>query len=459
MSIINSKQKIFSNIAALRTLNDGYPKIKKSANSYNSMNNQDEVIEFLIDIVIALIGAEELRNIATDFLSTKLDELEPKIRACIKNTLNEKINLGTNPPIPTYLKTGFDVKIPSIDFYSLLKTDPTSDGGSLLYDDNNSGLASTDCNTFIYETLQDDTTKKWGSRVANKDIVDFKYTNNLFNVKVNDTYASSHTLRDLNNDYIDTIKLYNADKLINKIFDKLFGVVSSTNKTEDELLNEAKLNAVIDKFKNAADNVIIDDSYYSFSNDNIRDLENEAKNRGNGVAILRDCGDYNSHISLETLSAATTPIKNAITFNDLKKTISSGLDSLANAATEGTSDEDKQAAKSWLFKNIIKEMVNALVATVLTPKMIIAFLYNTKVTGDIDPVNFIKENSVIVKTIVCSCKEVLINLLLSIITKEIIGLVKKQATNMAKEAAQNKVLSLLSLAGVPQQALAVIRGL
>lgn len=459
MPIKDSKQKIFNSIGALKTLNDGYPKLKNSVNSFNSINNKGEVIEFLIDLIISLIGVEELKGIAANFLVTKLEELEPKLRSCIKNTLNEKINLGSNPSIPANLINGFDVKIKNIDFYGLLKSDPLGSVGSLLYDDNKSGLNSTDCDVFLFETLQDNTTRTWGNQVGKQSILDLKYDNNLLNIKVSSSFATSKKLKDLNNEYIDTIKLYSADKLVNNIFDKLFGVIASTeNKTHDELFSEAKLNAIIDNLKNSEDGVIINDSYFTFTNDQVRKLEEDAQNRGNGISILVDCNNYASSISLESLSAATSQMKNATTFNELTTAVNKALTDLTDEATNGASDQDKSAAKAWFFKNIIKEMVNSVVASILTPKVIIAFMFNTSNNGDITPEKFMRDNRIIIKTVICSCKDSITDLLLNVVLKEVIKLTTEQVTNALKEAAKNKVLTTLSLIGVPQEMLAVIRG-
>ena len=51
MSIINQKKKVLGNIAALKTLNDGLPKLKQFS-SFPSVNNGGNPLLFLSDLMI-----------------------------------------------------------------------------------------------------------------------------------------------------------------------------------------------------------------------------------------------------------------------------------------------------------------------------------------------------------------------------------------------------------------------
>ena len=75
---IRSKKKIFGNIAALRTLNDGFPKLKLNS-SFKSINNGGNSILFLTDLIKALIGYEALVSNVTDILTYSLADIEKKL--------------------------------------------------------------------------------------------------------------------------------------------------------------------------------------------------------------------------------------------------------------------------------------------------------------------------------------------------------------------------------------------
>jgi hypothetical protein len=462
MAIKDEKQKIFGKIGALRTLNEGYPKFNLK-NSFPAINNKNDGVEFLTELITSLIGSESLKTIAIDFLTTKMDVLEVKLRNNLKNILNVNICLCTNPTIPSFLSVGTTIPIKSLDFYDKLKVDPRSRNGKLMYDDVDSGLSSSDFDTFLFELLQDTNEESWGNQMTNHDILDITPNNNDLIIKINQ-YYNNKTLGDLNNDYLDSIKLYDAHKVINNIVDKLFGSISvSISKTDEQLITEGKIKSVIDNLINSDDDAFIDDSYFTFTNEKVREIEEIAKNRGNGIAVLYDCNNYVSSVSVDILSGVSENIALANTESSKKVAITNGLTTIADASSVNASDNDKTNVKLSFFKNFIKELTETLVSSIITPKLIIIILINTKIIDNTntttDALKIIKDNKVLIKSIVNECKNELTNVLLSIVVKEIIKLASAQVVNKEKEAAKNKVISMLSLLGVPQQLLTTIRGL
>ena len=466
MAIKDSKQQIFNKIGALRTLNDGYPQLKQLTNSFKSINNKDEVINFLIDIIVSLLGTEALLNISTEFLTSELEKLEPKIRNSVKCVLNEKINLGVNPSIDSSLITGVDINISSIDFYNMMKIDPKSDVGQLTYLEPNGGLNSNDFNTFLFESLQDNNTHSWGTQIGLPTIIKTSF-NNTINVQIPQSYASAKKMTDFNNNYIDGIKLYDADKVINHIFDKIFGTLTSSfGKTKDEIIAEVKLNEVIKKLGDSNEEIVIDDSFFTFTNDEMFNIEDTASNISNGVRKLIDCGSYEAKISISDLSGATSPIKNSTSFVDKKNKINKALSDLANTATSDTTPESKPGARASIFKLIIQELVGSLMSSIITPKLILIITLNSKygntsggaIIKD-SGLKFIKEHKTIFRDIIYTIRDLIIEFIIALIIKEIIKLVAKQKLGNEIESGKNKLLITLSLIGVSSEVLSIIRGL
>jgi hypothetical protein len=459
----DNKQDVFNKIAALRTLNEGYPKFNLT-NSVPSINNSDEVIAFLLDLIISLIGSEELKDVSVDFLSRKLPDIEFSVKNGIKKTLNDGMNMGTNPKTPSFLINGFDIQVKNIDLLDKFKIDPKSETGQLIYDDSTNGLNSINLDTFLFETVQtENQSNLWGSQVGVNTILDIKHIDNTLNVKSGNDY-NTKTLRDFNNDYIDSLKLFNPDKVINRIMDKIFGVISNTlGKTRDSLIMEAKLNDIIENFINAKDNDVVDDSYFQFSNEQLTNQEFVSTNRSNGVAVLIDCDNYTSSINFNTLSGISQDISNSTTLNEMRVIISNSITKLLDEATLNTSDVDKNNVKTGFFKIILKELIISLIEMILSPQILLLLLINNKVFGLInfykDIIELIRSNTLFIKNIVCVIKDVLINLLLAIIIKEILRLITAQTINKEKESAKNKLLSIMSLLSVPQEMMLTIRGL
>jgi hypothetical protein len=474
MAIKDDKQKVFGKIAALRTLNDGYPEFKLT-NSFPSINNGKDSMDFLIDLIKSLIGLEEIREIIVDILATKLDDIEIKIKQALKDNLKEFVSCGVNPSIPSYLlnsSTGIDIEVKKIDFLNLFQIDPLRAEGPLFYNDNENGVNSTDLNTFLYESLQNDgVTQNWGNQTGSNDILDIEFNsvgttvNNVLNVKASSYYSSNKKLTDLNNDVIDSIDLFDADKVINNIIDTLFGSVANLlRKTPEALTIENQINTVIENLLNSEDDDIIDDSYFEFSNEQVREQQNSATKRSKGVRTLVSCSEYESSISFDSLSAETGNVRAASTLVEKKTAIGNTIDNLGDEATDNTSDTDKNTGKINFIILILKQITFALVNSVISPKLILLFVMNDKIINGADSnfenaIDFIKKNRQMFKNLTDSIKTEIINVLLAIVIKEITQLVMAQISENTIEMSQNTVLTLLSLVGVPQQILEIIRGL
>jgi hypothetical protein len=474
MAIKDDKQKVFGDIAALRTLNDGYPSFKLT-NSFPSINNGKDSTEFLIDLIKSLIGLEEIKEVIVDILSTKLDEVEIAVKKGLKDSLKEFVSCGVDPSIPSYLlnsSTGIDLPIKKMDFLNLFQIDPISTAGPLFYDDNESGVNSTDLNTFLFETLQNDgVTLNWGSQTGPNDILDIKFDsigtteNNILNIKASSYYSSNKKLTDLNNDIIDSLDLFDADKIINNIIDVLFGSVANLlRKTPEALTIEAQINTIVENLVNAEDNVVIDDSYFEFSDNQVRGHHESAKNRSRGIRTLISCSEYESSISFNTLSAQTANVKRASNLVEKKTAINNSIDVLGDEATQLTSDVDKNTGKINFIILILKQITFSLINVILSPKIALLFMLNHRIiygpTSTVDgAIDFIKKNRQVMKNIMDIIKDEIIKILIKIVIKEISKLVAAQISEKQIETGQYTVLSILSLVGVPQSTLELIRGL
>jgi len=231
MGIIDQKSKVFGNIAAARTVAEGLPQLVTNP-SFPSINNDGNSIAFLTDLLKSLVGVEKLREVIIDTLAYKLDEMEIIIKGAIKSSLKELVNCGVDPSIPSYIKsTGAGIKIETskIDFFDILKTNPLTQEGKLLYTDVQASplTSSNDFNTFLYGTIQNDgTTETWGI----SPILDVRFDstnispipNNTLTFNSNSAY-NTKTLTEFNNNYVDSIDLFDAANLLNKILDDIFG--------------------------------------------------------------------------------------------------------------------------------------------------------------------------------------------------------------------------------------------
>ena len=150
MGIIDDKKKVFGQIAAFRTLSEGFPEVTLT-DSFPSLNNNASSLDFLIDLLKSLIGFEEMRDSIVDILTFQLRDIELEIKKAIKLELKSIVSCGVDPSLPSFIKdTGINIRIDKVDFLNLMKINPSGPEGKFVYDDYASQLNSDDFNTFLY---------------------------------------------------------------------------------------------------------------------------------------------------------------------------------------------------------------------------------------------------------------------------------------------------------------------
>jgi hypothetical protein len=478
MSILSQKQEIFGNIAAFRTLTEGLPALKTSS-SLSSMNNDGNSISFLCDLVRSLIGYDALQETVVNTLVFALSDIENEIKSALKVELKSICNCGINPTLPAFIKSsgnGIKVQVPKIDFTNQMLIDPRSSAGKLLYNDLTTNLIdSSDFNTFLYQTIQNDQTiQSWGHSTIGRDVLTIQFKsidvssvdpNNTLTIKAHPTYDNK-TLTDLNNDYIDSISLFNAQNILNSIVDMVFGTISNTvKKSTAQLINEAQINMVIDRINNSDNNDIITDQYFQFSNQDRLQQEQDARIRKNALKPLTTSDTLSSTIPFVTLSAASTSIANTTNSQDRKTAVSNSINEMGDQIAAATTNRtDKETLKLNFIQEIINNIIKAIVNTLISAKVISIFLLNYKIiygpTATYDnPIDFLQKNKNLIHNITKRVGSLIIKSLLNLALKRIATLVADAALVQETDKAKAKASQLLSLLGVPQDTLRTIAGL
>lgn len=472
MSILDKKRKIFGNIAAEKTLVESMPQLKLTS-STPSINNNGDSITFLTDLIKSLIGYGTLVKGVVDILTHSLGDVEVEIKKNLKLQLKSIVSCGVNPSLPNFIKSngnGIVIGVKKIDFLDLLKVDPRSTSGKLLYNDVTPNLLdSSDFNTFLYQVIQDDgITRTW------KGILDVTFVsldpnginpNNSLIIKANSSYNTKR-LDDLNNDYIDSLELFNTESLLSKIVDILYGSITvNLFKTRKQLEAEAKINTVVDKFVTADAGDTIDDSYFTFDNVELTKIEYEADNRKRGIVKVNASKVIDASISESTLTEFNTQMGTAVSVQSKKDVLTANIENMANETTlNSTNPVDNQTIKLNFIQQIIDTLIKSIVGVILSPKVVTTFLINFKIIYGqqaefTDGVDFIYKNKELIRRIIKKITLMIIEYLVVIALKRIAELVAEAQIKKQKEKYTNRVSQLLSLTGVPQEAIRTIKGL
>jgi hypothetical protein len=495
MSIIDQKSKVMGNIAALNVIIEGLPKFKPT-NSFSSMNNSTNPTDFLLDLVQSLVGYDELKSNIVDIFSRKLPEIESEIKKTLKEILKAYVSCGVNPSVPTWLKStgpGVTLKLSDIDFFEITKLDPKSPFGFLFYDDTQSGLNSTDFNTFLYANIEQNksdftpdggTSSAWGSSTNGSDILDLRFSpvsttkNNIIKINTNSNYDNK-TLTEFNNDFIDSISLFgnqnniDGSKILNGIIDNLFGTVAKTiNKTKKQLKKEAEINECLECILNSDENDVIDDNYFTFDNAQLTKIEIQASNRKNGIRILETCGNLPADIPISilmdvnmSLSASTIITTGTTSLEESKsKAMGDAIDNLADTQASNAATINIPTVKLNFILELIKTFMKAIINIILSPKLMVLFAVNFKIMyGQLSEyengIDFMRKNKNLITSISKTVLEQNIKMLLTLALKHISIKLSKKYSDDTIEQSKNYISQVLTLVGVPTEIIRQIQGL
>ena len=472
MSILAQKQRIFGQIAAARTLTDGLPKLKTSS-SFPSINNNGDTITFLCDLIKSLIGYEALQQTISETLTYSLKELEKEIKISLKDEIKSIVNCGINPSLPNFIKSdgdGINISVNQIDFTNLMLTDPKSIVGKTLYSDITANLIdSSDFNTFLYQTIQND-----GSVEHWKNILTFSFNsidvsgikpNNTLNIKANSTYDAK-SLTDLNNNFIDSLTLFSTEDIFTRLIENVFGTLSSTiGKSLTQLQNESKINTVIGKISNSNSNDVINNSYFTFSNAENAAHQAEAVAKKAGTKTITTTGPKATSISFQTVQDMHSSISGAKTTFDKNVAVTTSLNQMGNQVASYTNNPiDHQAVKLNFIQELINNLIKVVVNTILSPKVITLFLINFKIiygpnSTYTDAIDFLKQNKNFIHNMTKRIGGLIIRILLQLALKELTKLISEAIIKQQIDKNRANLAQLLSLVGVPPETLRQIQGL
>jgi hypothetical protein len=481
MGILEQKREVFGNIGAINVLNDNFPKLPKF-DSLPSINNGLNSTQFLMDLINSLVGFDALKGHVINTITHKLGFIEAELKDALKAEFKEIVACNINPSIPTWFQNdgpGVVMKVRDIDFFDMMKVSPSSFGGNLIYTDVLPALNSKDFNTYLYYTIQTPSvSQNWGVSTSNSNMLETTFletsTNGNNVLKFNATAGySGKKLTQFNNDFIDSVTLFgepnslNSKTLINSIIEEMFGSISASigiNKSKKQLKKEAEIREVLDCIINS-ENDVIDDSYFTFDNETLAKMENDVNNRKNGVRRMETTENVVSSVSVEELSEGQDMIDSALNVEEEFKAVSDVLNNLAKSqASLVLNPQDLLTAQADFFSEMIKTFTRSIMNLIITPKFIALFainhqiIYGQGVSYD-GPVDFLKKNKKLVKSISKRISQILLDLLLKLALKHLtIKLTQKLADDNI-EKGKSYVKIVLSYLGIPPSIMGQITNL
>lgn len=456
MPIFDQKLDLLNQISALRSLVSGFPNLNIS-NSFPSLNNKFNQLDFLLDLIKTLIGYEEIKSEVTKFLTINVENIQNKIKDLLLFLLKSKFSCSIDALIPDELifsyGNGFNISVVQVDFFEILKVDPNSRFGGLIYEDD-----SSDLNRFLFSILQGNV-GTWKNLLVIEylpyGLVDGDMKTNVFNVKISQNWYG-RTVNDFMNTFLKNLTLFSNPVLLSNIFDIVFGSISfNIGKGNNQIQNEVELDILVDKIIDLPD-TIIDDSYFEFTKEEIDYFNQRVDELSNGKLNLRDCNCVYSAASVDDIENTINQVRNASTLVEIKTILDNQLNILANSAGQNLDSTDQQQFNLNFFASLFRAILKALVNVILSPKVLFLMITYFKIVnlsvGFKNFKDFLNDfKQFIVDIIRETLMPLLIDFLLRLVLKYVAKLAAENQISRALELVKNQQSQILSLIGVPQK--------
>lgn len=457
MSKINDyTQKINGQLASLKTISE-----KAKSKKDRSSSDVNNIMDSIIGIINQLGGYNDIIKSIENVISTKLEDIESTIKGTIKTALKQTLSCGVEPTITSELITsGVTFSLKSIDPLSMFSIDPESENGELVYYDNNSDINSKDFNVFLYTLIKNSiNVEDYGEQLwyYNEIVNDVDITtalmyvsyneynsltkqSNVLTIKIHEDYLGKKLSYFISN-YLDSVKLFNNVQIISTIFDEILGSkIFSINKTSEQLVAEKMVTNIVDKILNNIDDEdVVDDSFYTFSNDVYNQMLEDSEKKLKGKFTYTDDNSNDIKINEDLLRSSLSPLKDdGLLISQQTKILTDTIDSIVNDLNDNNKVKDKYSfsLKFDIVKKIINKLMTTITVFMFTPKIMYTFILTTKLLGvedEEDVKTFIKNNINVYKTIIIKIRDIIIQELIDKIKELLSPILTQVVSELAKE--------------------------
>jgi hypothetical protein len=384
MGLRDDKKNVFTTISSYTSMIQSV-QATDTTNIFPSINNKKDIVPFLLDTMKVILGTDALQQTVGELFTKFADNIEPVLKEAVKKQMTQ---FNANDPLPNSFTTGsgISVNVKDIDIAGKLKTNPSSQGGNLLYDTVNVNFDSR-----AYDAIQNGTSTFGVLKMtynSGTDKLYFMPTNN------------SLKIGEWTNNYVDSITIINKKEFMTNVMNKIFGsVTKSQKKTADEVLQELIVDKLIDQMIN-------DDDSFEISDEDMTALQAKADEMIKGIMTYdMGCGTLIASLPLSGLSELISSISGSTDAFYVGNQIDAVInDSIAN---QEVADENKQTIKDGFFQRLIRFITQELAKLMSTSPQIRALLAIVSgfVNGGIPQIGKAKDDLKKFKTIIsCNIK-------------------------------------------------------
>lgn len=431
----------------------------------------------LLDIT-KITGGENSQTIsyAKKTLLQAVRNVEPKLKQII---LDESIKAVGCDLQQTYTPQTLYVKVKSTDILNILKLDPEDSKGAIFYEKNPINIQDNpfSMNRELYQLIQDGNEYSVlnGSLYRGKSgqgLMDIQYVefNNVgvsgpwFKITLPNRVNNINKVGEFFADYYGSIKVVDTTNIMASIMESLSGFASigldvGTNEVEDatkfELIIQRVLGLCFDNRKEIDVSGIaklselsdIDESFFEFTDLDLRFIESRIQNIKNGVVEFEGCGNVKVPVDFNSIFNSLNNL-NFVEGADLNELSDELTDNLINNELLMGLNIDVKATVNF---NFIKLIAQGIVGGLLTPKVLLPIYIMTKSLGQTvdesvkSAVDFIKNFPKFFAEVVSKVGAIFVEELFNIIKRDIQNLIESIVIDLAQELITKKTAMILKL--------------
>jgi len=422
-------------------------------------------------------GSNTISYVKTLFLKT-IKNIEPKIAELLNE---EALNAVGCDEQQTFTAQVLYIKVSSIDLINLLKKDPNSDDGKVLYERAPILVQQIpfSMNRELYQRIQSgnpysvDNGQDYNGASGQKlfdiqyvELNNFGETGPWFKVTLFNRINNVNKVGSFLKDYYKTIKVVDFTNIMAYIMESLSGCLSiqanigftqSEDTTKFAAIIQRVLGLCFDNTKEIDVSGIaklaeldgIDDSFFEFNEIDLRNIEQRLTNVKNGVVEFLSCENVKLPVNFGAILENLNEL-NFVADNDLVAAADALTETMANnPAWTGFAIEGN--IKAELDLNFVKLMVNGILMSVLSPKVLLPIFILLKSLGNsfVDSINSLMEFAKQFKTFFINLASkigaLFVQELFNLIKKDIKNLLQSIIRDIAKEKLSKKYAIILKL--------------
>lgn len=453
-------------------------KVKEQRKKYQRdfKNQLDQLLD--INNVTGGKGSNTIGYIKKLFLQT-IKNIEPKIAEILNEEALNSIGCDQQQ---TFNPGVVWIKVSSIDIGNLLKLDPSESPGNVLYEKRDI-LVQNDpfsMNRELYRRIQNEPTSfqtEYGQPYrgeSGQNLFDIEYsetgpagqTGGWFKVTLSNRLTGVNKVGEFLVDYYKSIKVIEFETVLPAILEGLSGCISiqasvgltqAENSTKFELLIQRILGLCFDSrqeidvsgIAKIAELDDIDESFFEFTDLDLRNIQQRIDNLQNGVVEYENCDFVKLPVDSRAILDSLENLRR-VPDNDLINAADSITRTLTNNPEWGglAITGNIQAAVDF---NFVKLIAQGLVSALLSPKVLLPIFVMLKAIGQtlIDEiknyVDFIKQFKKFFINIVSKIGAIFVQELFDLIKKDIKNLIQQVINDLAKERADKRLIIILKL--------------